>query len=122
MVDNQSILWEINRWVDEGERTFLSLSTNTDILRMVIGRLRMRIAHGTATFLCEVKSHMGDPLNEVVDDLTDLGHTFDPEHTVWTTRSNRMVFSWIDGQKSAHTSTWNQGVRNGVRLYYGSMT
>jgi hypothetical protein len=64
----------------------LSLSTNTDILRMVIGRLRMRIAHGTTTFLCEVKSHMGDPLNETVDDLTDLGHTFDSEHTRSTGR------------------------------------
>ena len=40
----------------------------------------------------------------------------DLEHAVWTTRSNRMVLSWIDGQKSTRTSTWNQGVRNGVRL------
>jgi hypothetical protein len=48
-----------------------------------------------------------------VDDLVDLGRTIDPEQDVWTTRSNRMVFSWIDGQKSARKSTWNQGVRNG---------
>jgi hypothetical protein len=40
MVDNQSILREINRWVDEGGRTFLSLSVNPDILRMIIGRVR----------------------------------------------------------------------------------
>jgi hypothetical protein len=54
-----------------------------------------------------------------VDDLADLGRTIDQEHAVWTTRSNRMVFSWIDGQKSARTSTWNQGARNGVRLGAG---
>ncbi len=54
-----------------------------------------------------------------MDDLTDLGHTIDQEHVVWTTRSNRMVFSWMDGQKSARTSTWNQGVKNGVRLRAG---
>ncbi len=36
MVDNQSILWEINRWVVERDRTFLALSANPDILRMVI--------------------------------------------------------------------------------------
>ena len=77
MVDNQSILREISRWVGEGDRTFLALSANPDILRMIIGRLCM------------------------------------------TTRSNRMVFSWIDGQKKARTSTWNQGVRNGVRLGTG---
>ena len=92
----------------------MALSANPDILRMITGRLRMRIAQGTATFLCKVKSDRGEPLNEATDDLADLGHTIDPEHAVWTTRSNRMVFSWIDEQKKARTSTWNQGVRNGV--------
>ena len=29
MVDNQSILREISRWVDEGDRTFLGLSDST---------------------------------------------------------------------------------------------
>jgi hypothetical protein len=48
MVDNQSILREIIRWVGEGGRTFLALSANPDILRMVIGHLRMRIEQGTA--------------------------------------------------------------------------
>jgi hypothetical protein len=57
MVDNQSILREINRWVDEGGRTFLTLSVNPDILRMVIGRLSMRIDQGTSTILCKIKSH-----------------------------------------------------------------
>ena len=37
MVDNQSILREISRWVGEGGRTFLALSANPDIFRMVIG-------------------------------------------------------------------------------------
>ena len=88
MVDNQSILREISRWVGEGDRTFLTLSVNPDILWMIIGQLCMRIAQGTATFLCKVKSHRGESLNEAVDDLTDLGRTIDPEHAVWTTRSN----------------------------------
>ena len=113
MVDNQSILREISRWVDEGDRTFLALSVNPDILRMIIGRLCMRIAQGTSTFLCKVKNHRGESPNEAADDLTDLVLTIDPEHVVWTTRSNRMVFSWIDGQKKARTSTWNQGVGTG---------
>ncbi len=43
IVDNQSILWAIRRWVGEGGRTFLALSANPDILWMVIGRLCMRI-------------------------------------------------------------------------------
>ena len=64
----------------------MALWANPDILRMIIGRLRMRIAQGTATFLCKVKSHRGESLNEVEDDLDDLGHTIDPEHVVWTTR------------------------------------
>ena len=87
--------------VGEGDRTFLALSANPDILRMVIGRLCMRIAQGTATFLCKVKNHRCEPLNEAEDDLADLGRTIDPEHAVWTSRSNRMVYSWIDGQESA---------------------
>jgi hypothetical protein len=32
MVDNQSILREISRWVGEGDRTSLALSANPDIL------------------------------------------------------------------------------------------
>jgi hypothetical protein len=61
---------------------------------MVIGRLRMRIAKGTPTILCKIKNHRSDPLNETTDDdLVDLGRTIDQEHVVWTTRSNRMVFS-----------------------------
>jgi hypothetical protein len=32
MVDNQSILREISRWVGKGGRTFLALSANPDIL------------------------------------------------------------------------------------------
>jgi hypothetical protein len=83
---------------------------------MVIGRLCMRIEQGTATILCKIKSHRSESLNETVDDLADLGRTIDQDHDVWTTRSNRMVFSWMDGQKSARTSTWTQGVKNGVRL------
>ncbi len=51
MVDNQSILREIRRWVGEGGRTFLALSANPDILWMIIGRLCMRITQGTVTFL-----------------------------------------------------------------------
>jgi hypothetical protein len=86
---------------------------------MVIGRLRMRIEQGTATILCKIKSHRNELLNETADDLADLGRTIDQEHTVWTTRSNRMVFSWMDGQKIARLSTWNQGVKNGVRLGAG---
>jgi hypothetical protein len=119
MVDNQSILREISRWVVEGGRTFVSLSVNPDILRMVIGRLCMRIEQGTGTILCKIKSYRSEPLNETVDDLADLGRTIDQEHAVWTTRSNRMVFSWMNGQKSVRTSTWNQGVKNGVRLGVG---
>jgi hypothetical protein len=119
MVDNQSILREISRWVGEGGRTFLVLSTNPDILRMVIGHLCMRIEQGTATILCKIKRHRSETLNETMDDLADLGRTIDQEHDVWTTRSNRMVFSGMDGQKSVRTSTWNQGVKNGVRLGAG---
>ncbi len=121
MVDNQSIivLREISRWVGEGSRTFLDLSANPEILRMVIEHLCMRIDQGTITILCKIKSHRSEPLNENADDLADLGRTIDQEHAVWTTRSNRMVFSWMDGQESARTSTWNQGVKNGVRLGAG---
>ncbi len=102
MVDNQSILLKTRDswWVGEGtpgERTFGSSPTSSpDILRMVIGRLWIR----------------SESLNEVADDLEDLGRTIGPEHDVWTTHSNHMVFScpMIDGQKSVRMSTWNQSV------------
>ena len=57
--------------------------------------------------MCTVKSHRGDPLhlNEVTDDVADLGRTVGPEHVVCTTRCNRMVLSWLGGQKNEPTST-----------------
>jgi hypothetical protein len=82
----------------------------------------MRTVQGTTMILCKIKSQGSESLNETVDDLVDLGHTIDQENTVWTTRSNRMVFSWIDGQKSTRTSTWIQGVKIGVRLGVGRVT
>jgi hypothetical protein len=67
----------------------------------------MWIACGTATFLCKVKSHRGEPLNEAADDLADLGRTQNHRSNLrmpcGTTRSDRMVLSWIDGQKNART-------------------
>jgi hypothetical protein len=119
MVDNQSKLREISRWVGEGGRTFLALSANPDILRMVIGRLC-----SVHEDLCQVKSHRGEPLNELVDNLADLGRTIDPEYDLWTARSDRMVFSWIDGQKtclSARTSV-NMEPRSEERGATGSWT
>ncbi len=66
MVDNQSILREISRCVDEGGRTFLSLWANPDILWMVIGHLCMRIEQGTDKILCKIKSHRSEYINEPV--------------------------------------------------------
>ncbi len=64
MVDNQSILREINRWVGEGYRIFLDLSVNPDNLWMVIGHLCMRIEQGTVTILCKIKIHRSESLND----------------------------------------------------------
>jgi ribonuclease HI len=66
MVDKQSTLREISRWVGEGGRTFLALSANPDIFRMVIGRLRMRIEQGTATILCKIKSHRSAQICRII--------------------------------------------------------
>jgi hypothetical protein len=55
----------------------------------------MRIVHGTVTFLCKVKSHRGESLNETVDDLSDLGRVIDPEQGVWTTRSRLSTMSGL---------------------------
>ena len=52
----------------------MSLLVNPDILWMIIGRLCMRIVQGTATFICKIKNHRAESLNENTDDLADLDH------------------------------------------------
>jgi hypothetical protein len=79
-----------------GGRTFLTLSANADILRMVIGRLRMRIERGTATIMCKIKNLRSESVNETTDDLTDVGkHDYNKKCSTGCRGGDHCRAEWI---------------------------
>ena len=63
----------------QGGKAALVTTSDTDILEYILVKLAARITTKTRTFLVKVKSFMGEPLNEGVDDLTEVGHTLERE-------------------------------------------
>ena len=103
LCDNQSVLTEVNAWIGEGGKVTLVTSPNADIMREVLCTLRTRITAGSATFLINVKSHRGEPINEQADDLADEGGREDDAACAWTARTGRMVFKKV-GEHGGRTS------------------
>ena len=67
LLDNQSLLKAVTRWIGEGGKATLLGAPDADILAAAIEILRKRIAAGTATFLVKVKAHRVEPANEGAD-------------------------------------------------------
>ena len=55
----------ISRWVGQGGKASLANTVDADILEYILGKLRARIAAKARTFVVKIKSHRGEPLNEM---------------------------------------------------------
>ena len=75
----------------------------------------MRITAGSATFLFQVKSHKGKPINEQWDHMADEGRQEEDDASTWTTRTGRMVFKKA-GEHGGKKSVWTKGVRNMIEV------
>jgi hypothetical protein len=80
----------VDTWVGQGGKVSLANSADADILEYILAKLVARIVAKSRTFLVKVKTHRGDPLNEVETPLDDhekiLGndwwHTFGPSNNL----------------------------------------
>ena len=68
LCDNEAVLCVIKKWVGQGGKATLATTPDADILAKIVCILT-RVRAGRATFLVKVKSHRGEPINEVVDTL-----------------------------------------------------
>jgi len=121
LCDNQSLLKEVNRWIDEGKATLVG-APDADILAAAIEMLRKRIAAGKANFLVKVKVHRGEPANDEADILTNETISDPKVGKEWCQRTNRAVFTWKKTCREAGKvtyqdchSTFNNSVRDTIR-------
>ena len=67
-----SFFFRLHKWKERCEEHDASASHVVSI----------NLAYQKSLFLCKVKSHRDEPLNETSDDLADLDRTINPEHGV----------------------------------------
>jgi len=122
LCDNQSLLNAVNRWIGEGGKATLMGAPDADILAAAINILRKRIVAETATFLVKVKSHRGEPANEVADILADKAISDPRVSKRWCQRTNHAVFTWRKPCQEpgkvtyqVRHSTFNNNFRDAIR-------
>lgn len=89
--DSEALLTNIDNWVGEGATPCMDTQADGDILRPIILLLHARVAAGLSTIFIKVKSHRGEPCNEMGDRAADLGRTAD---VIWDRPSGRLRLSW----------------------------
>ena len=63
LCDNEAVLCAIKKWVGQGGKAKIATAPDADILRVCLPTQRVRA--GRATCLIKVKSHRGEPINEL---------------------------------------------------------
>jgi hypothetical protein len=68
----------------------LSKSPYVDVLKKNIIKLQKRVQVGTVTLLVKVKTHRGNPLNEVGDIRSEMGYHKEQNEVRWKSPTNRI--------------------------------
>jgi len=77
--DNEVLCRVVGRWVGQGGKASLSNTADADILEYILAKLATRIVAKSRTFLVNVKTHRGEPLNEGEDDLSEADREMEKE-------------------------------------------
>ena len=71
--DSENMISSIERWIGVGSLLCLHHYKDDDIHLEILELLHHRISHGRATVFLKVKSHQGEPCNELADRAADVG-------------------------------------------------
>ena len=71
LCDSETTLDKVSRWIGRGPRTTLAGDANADIMKTIIECLCERVIRGARTFMVKVKTHRGEPLNELADTIAE---------------------------------------------------
>ncbi len=83
LTDIEAILQDIHRWIGFRAKLNLSKSPDVDVLKRIIIKIQKRVLVGVETLLVKVKTHRGDPLNEVSDIRKEMGHRKEQKEVGW---------------------------------------
>ena len=127
LMDSETTLQAIHKWIGGGAKLNLSRSPDVDVLKTIILKLQKRVEAGATTLLIKVKVHRGDPLNEDTDIRADLDRLKEHKETIWNDSSDRTVYEWSvtstkhEGATVLKTSVWNNTVSNYIRQKAGEI-
>jgi ribonuclease HI len=112
LTNSEAILQTSHRWIGCGTKLNLSKSPDADVLKKIIIKLQKRVLAGAATLVVKVNDHRGDPLNEVADIRTEMGHRKEQKEVGWNNPTNRTIYRWKIGQHT-RSNAWTNTVRAG---------
>ena len=109
--DSACFLSSSQKWIGEGKSPSMCGNPDADIMRDIIQLLRERIEQGLLTIFIKIKTHRGDPLNELTDRWVDEGRQ--SENIRWSLPTNRPIFYWTD-DGTRHRSPMNPTVKKRI--------
>ena len=118
LCDNEAVLCVIKKWVGQGGKSTLATVTDPDILQEIVCLLTQRVRSGRATFLIKVKSHSGEPINELADTLAEKGREISDDNKRWDDWTDWMTFEVRKGDTTVR-SVWKNSVSNAFRKQAG---
>ena len=95
LCDSETTLDKVSRWIGRGPRTTLAGDANADIMKTIIECLRERVIQGARTFMVKVKTHRGEPLNELADTIAERARQQPDDSKQGTTRTPRLLYEWL---------------------------
>ena len=120
--DSATLLTNVERWVGEGSLLCMERQADEDILREIIGLLHHRSACGYSTVFLKVKSHRGEPSNEMADRVADRGRK--ESDLQWNRPSGRLMLHWEtegdDGRPCHKSARWGAQVKRLIRTLAAS--
>jgi len=109
--DSACFLSFSQKWIGEGKSPSMWGNPDADIMRDIVQLLREMIEQGLLTVFIKIKSHQGDPLNELADRWADEGRQ--SENIRWSLPTNRSMFSCTDNG-TTHWSPMNATVKKRI--------
>ena len=120
--DSGTLLTNVDRWIGEGSLLCMERQADEDILREIVGLLHHRTAYGYSTVFLKVKSHRGEPSNEMADRAADRGRK-EPD-SQWDRPSGRLLIQWEtegeDGRPGHNSARWGAQVKKLIRTLAAS--
>ena len=100
LLDSESTLQVINKWIGGGAKLSLAKTDDSDIIRAIVIKLQQRVQAKAATLLIKVKAYRGCPLNEEIDIRAEMGRRKEEQEKIWNTSTNRTIYQWSEVSKT----------------------